>query len=25
MRLYQPQDAVLDGTYKIPPIAKAVS
>jgi len=25
MRLYQPQDAILDGTYKIPPIAKAVS
>ena len=25
MRLYQPQPAVLDGTYKIPPIAKAAS
>ena len=25
MRLYQPQDAILDGTYKIPPIAKAAS
>lgn len=25
MRLYQPQDAILDGTYKIPPIAKAMS
>jgi hypothetical protein len=23
MRLYQPQPAVLDGTYKIPPITKA--
>jgi hypothetical protein len=25
MRLYQPQAAVLDGTYKIPPITKAAS
>ncbi|HBW21481.1 MAG TPA: hypothetical protein DEH11_21950, partial [Actinobacteria bacterium] len=25
MRLYQPQAAVLDGTYKIPPITKATS
>jgi hypothetical protein len=25
MRLYQPRDAILDGTYQIPPIAKAVS
>ena len=25
VRLYQPQAAVLDGTYKIPPITKAVS
>ena len=25
MRLYQPQGAILDGTYRIPPIAKAVS
>jgi len=23
MRLYQPQDAILDGTYQIPPVAKA--
>jgi hypothetical protein len=23
MRLYQPQAAVLDGTYQIPPITKA--
>jgi hypothetical protein len=25
MRLYQPRAAVLDGTYKIPPITKATS
>ena len=25
MRLYQPQAAVLDGTYKIPPIVKTAS
>ena len=25
MRLYQPQAAVLDGTYKIPPITKAAN
>ena len=25
MRLYQPQPAILDGTYKIPPITKAAS
>ena len=25
IRLYQPQAAVLDGTYKIPPITKATS
>ena len=24
-RLYQPQAAVLDGTYKIPPIVKTAS
>jgi len=23
MRLYQPQAAILDGTYQIPPITKA--
>jgi len=23
MRLYQPQPAILDGSYKIPPITKA--
>jgi hypothetical protein len=25
MRLYQPQAAILDGTYQIPPITKAGS
>jgi hypothetical protein len=25
MRLYQPQAALLDGTYQIPPITKATS
>ena len=25
MRLYQPQDAILDGTYHIPRIANAAS
>ena len=25
MRLYQPHPAVLDGTYKLPPITKAAS
>jgi hypothetical protein len=25
MRLYQPQDAILDDTYHIPPITKAAS
>jgi hypothetical protein len=25
LRLYQPQAAILDGTYRIPPITKAVS
>jgi hypothetical protein len=25
LRLYQPQDAILDGTYQIPPITKVTS